>query len=138
MITEGPGASTDAECGEERSNSTQTKPIIATLVQKKPRKTYEMFKIVGCGPGQYVSGNQCESCGVGTFQDQTFHKNETCINCSGKWLNLGYNVNIIYWKFLLWKNCTNCVSFFHKVDIESVNQMITEGPGASSDAECGE
>ena len=50
-----------------------------------------VFLNAGCGPGQYVSGNRCESCGVGTFQERTFHKNETCINCSGssKYLILG-------------------------------------------------
>ena len=68
------------------AENTRDFPEIAKLILNVAQ-AYDVLIYIynqGCGAGKYMNGRECTDCGVGTFQDESFHTDTMCVNCSGK------------------------------------------------------
>ena len=52
-----------------------------------------MDLIPGCGVGEFVNGNRCDACPIGTYQNKSFHTDAMCTSCSGTQFPSSHNFN---------------------------------------------
>ena len=92
-----------------------------------------------------MDGRECTDCGVGTFQDKSFHTDNTCTDCSGKdtvqTVNIQLKIILIVSFYCYRSICCNWhlthYRFFIFKDAGVTIARTTNDSGAVAESECG-